>query len=109
MNQWEIWGFPVPSDDSPHGCVILSPNQVASNPSFTDVNVLVCTTLRPDTRIRNYYFQLDQSDGVELRTVVNCSMVYRVNKKHAIRKRGMVGVVRQAALLRAFIRILSAH
>ena len=71
MKQWDIYTFPYPSEEESHPGVILSPDAVATNDAVETVNVLLCATVRPETREPKFYeVYLDQEDGLERKTAV---------------------------------------
>jgi hypothetical protein len=84
MKQWEIWEFPIPSRQQPHCFVILSPNRVAANDHLKAVNALMCTSIRNGRALRSHETMIDQADGMDYETAVNCIAIYQLNREQRL-------------------------
>jgi hypothetical protein len=101
MKQWELWKFPYPSADRPHGFVILSPTPWCENANAVIVNCLLCTTLRPAGRLlRSHEVRLDEADGLDWNTVVKCAHIHELPKIQATALLGSVTTPRQREIAR---------
>lgn len=97
MNQWEIWDFDIPNPIGDHPCVILSTESFLKRGS-SHVNVLICTSKRGTGIPANYKVQLDQADGLDGPSLVDCSSFQNFPMKNAKRKRGIVTPLRRVAI-----------
>lgn len=100
MKQWEIWDFPVPSKEEPHGFVILSPTSLVQNSGAKFVNGVMCTSLRGGAELRDFEVALNGADGLDAKTRVNCSLIYALAKADAKRKRGEVSPDRRKQIVK---------
>jgi hypothetical protein len=79
MKQWDIWYYPTPSAESPHPVVVISPDKVCTS-KFSHVNGLVCSSLYSSQVPEPYEVLLDDVDGVDRTTRVNCAFIYQFRK-----------------------------
>jgi hypothetical protein len=60
---------PYPSLDNPHYLVLLTPDPLAQNEDFKNLNGQVCSSIPPPDRpVRSHEVFLDQADGFENKT-----------------------------------------
>jgi mRNA-degrading endonuclease toxin of MazEF toxin-antitoxin module len=99
MRQWDIflYGF---QQEQPHPVVILSNDEICSNPDLQYVNGLLCTSLRADRPLKRRESVLDQADGLDWRTAVRCDFIYALEKTRLQEIRGRVTDARQLELIR---------
>lgn len=101
LRQWDIVLVPYPSAANPHYLVLLSPEHLAGNDDFRNLNGLVCSTLRPPDRpVRSHEVFLDAADGFENKTACRCHLVIEFAREDIVITRGRVSVVRQLAIKR---------
>lgn len=102
MKQWEIWDFPIPSEDKPHGFVIISNPLICANSQAKFVNGLICTSVVGDRQIRDYEVFLNGSDGLDWKTAVNCAVVYQLSKAACLKqtRRGLVSIPRRRQMVK---------
>jgi mRNA-degrading endonuclease toxin of MazEF toxin-antitoxin module len=99
MRQWDIFWFPFPEGD--HPAVILSPDEQCRNPDVQDVNILFASSARAVTRLpKPTEVMLDQSDGLDWKTVVRCHKIQLVAKASLTQQRGRVSAERQREICR---------
>jgi hypothetical protein len=99
--QWDIALLPYPTANNPHYLVLLSPDHLAENPDFQNLNGLVCSTIRPPDRpLRSHEVFLDQADGFENKTACRCHLVIEFAREKILQTRGRVSLARQAAIKR---------
>lgn len=104
MRQWDIYSYPFAEGE--HPAVILSPDELCSNPDVPDVNVLFCATHRPLTRApKRFEIVLDASDGLDWKTTVRCHKVVLVRKEALTRRWGSVSSVRRREIGRKIVEV----
>jgi mRNA-degrading endonuclease toxin of MazEF toxin-antitoxin module len=100
MRQWDVFDFNFAHPIGLHPAVILSPDEVASNPDAVQVDVLIVTTVRGDYRPGRYDVMLNGADGLNHLSRVRVSPILLMKKSDAGRQRGAVSFTRQKALAR---------
>ena len=101
LRQWDTVLLPYPTTANPHYLVLLSPDHLAGNPDFRNLNGLVCSTVRPPDRpLRSHEVFLDAADGFENKTACRCHLVIEFAREDILTTRGRVSVVRQLAIKR---------
>lgn len=104
MKAWEIWTGDI------HGAhpVVLVSNQgrIDARP---EVVVLQCRTMRPgnERAPRPNEVVLDQSDGLELKTLCRCDLLYTLDKATLSQARAQVSVERRREIARKIIQGLA--
>jgi len=68
----------------PHPVVIISPQKMCGNPVAENLNVLLCTSIRPDMTEKPGHMVLNEDDGLSGKTRADCTFVYTIQKKHLI-------------------------
>lgn len=98
MNKWEIWTYPFPSEAGPHPVVIISPQQMCANTNVKHVNALACRSLRADMQPKCHEIVLNGEDGMDGRTVVDCSLIHIISKNKIMggSRRGLVTPARRS-------------
>jgi hypothetical protein len=92
---------PYPTAENPHYLVILSPDHLAENTDFRNLNGLVCSTIRPPDRpIRSHEVFLDAADGFEYKTACRCHLIIEFAREDILTQRGRVSSARQVAIRR---------
>ncbi len=104
MKAWEIYGADIFGE---HPCVLVSSQKRIDRKS--QVVVLKCTTLRPGTSFFPNELEsvLDQEDGLELKTRVQCDLLFTVDKSKLSRKRGEVSFERRRDIARKIVQGLA--
>lgn len=101
LRQWDTVLVPYPSVTNPHYLVILTPDNLAQNEDFKNLNGLVCSTIRPPDRpVRSHEIFLDQADGFENKTACRCHLVIEFAREDILKRHGRVSTARQAAIKR---------
>lgn len=82
LDRWEI-DFARESDFDPvgHPAVILSVADILSDDRQLRFNALIGTKRPPAAKVLPHQALLDQADGLEFATLLNCAMVYVLPKK----------------------------
>lgn len=101
LRQWDTVLVPYPTADNPHYLVLFSPDALAGNADFRNLNGLVCSTIRPPDRpIRSHEVFLDLADGFENKTACRCHLVIEFAREKILRRHGRISPPRQAAIKR---------
>ena len=101
MRQWDVVLLPYPTANNPHYLVLLSPDQLASNSDFANLNGLVCSTIRPPDRpLRSHEVFLDEADGFDHKTACRCHLIVEFAREDILSSLGRVSASRQMALRR---------
>ena len=104
MKAWEIYTADVFGG---HPCVLVSCQpRIDAKP---EVVVLGCRTLRPATQRepRANEVLLDEADGLDLRTLCRCDLLFTVEKSQLGRRRGIVTPARRTEIARRIIQGLA--
>jgi mRNA-degrading endonuclease toxin of MazEF toxin-antitoxin module len=104
MKAWEIYGADVFGE---HPCVLVSAQKRIDRKA--QVVVLKCTTLRPDTPFNPNELEavLDSADGLELRTRVQCDLLFTIEESKLTSKRGEVALERRRDIARKIVQGLA--
>ena len=104
MKAWEIWTGEL---FGPHPCVLVScQSRIDAKPQ---VVVLKCTTQRPgqERLPRLNETVLDETDGLDWKTLCRCDLLFTVGKASLSRKRGLVVTERRRDIARKIIQGLA--
>ena len=102
MTAWDVyeadlgWGS--------HPVVVVSHSARALRKEF--VEILDCSTLRPNRLPQDHEVVLDQSDGLDWPTICKCDCIYAVPRGELRRHRGNVALERRRQIVQT---IISAH
>jgi mRNA-degrading endonuclease toxin of MazEF toxin-antitoxin module len=104
MKAWEIYGADIFGE---HPCVLISAQKRIDRKAH--VVVLKCTTLRPGAPFEPNELEavLDETDGLELKTRVQCDLLFTVEKASLTRKRGEVSFERRRDITRKIVQGLA--
>jgi hypothetical protein len=101
LDRWQIvFARESEADAVGHPAVILSGPDILSDDRQLRFNALMGTKRPPAARILAHQVLLDQADGLEFATLINCSMVYVVRKNSILRTAGIVSHMRRAEIAR---------
>lgn len=101
LRQWDTVLVPYPTVDNPHYLVLPSPDHLAGNTDFRNLNGLVCSTIRPPDRpIRSHEVYLDAADGFESKTACRCHLVIEFAREDILQSHGRLSSARQLAIKR---------
>ena len=93
--------MPYPTVENPHYLVLRSPDHLAENSDFRNLNGLVCSTIRPPDRpVRSHEVFLDSADGFEHKTACRCHLVIEFAREDILKNHGRVSAARQLAIKR---------
>jgi mRNA-degrading endonuclease toxin of MazEF toxin-antitoxin module len=105
MNQWDIYFFPF-SKERRHPAVILSNDETCQNPDIEDVNALICTSARANRDPKATEEVLDESDGLDWKTMVRCDRIYLLPKSRLKERQGTVTIQRRRQIARKIVEVL---
>ena len=101
LRQWDIVLVPYPVATNPHHLVLPSPESLATNADFRNLNGLVCSAIRPPDRpVRTHEVLLDSADSFEQKTACRCHLVIEFAREDILTIRGRVSRERQLAIKR---------
>lgn len=104
MRQWEIIMFPFGEEGS-HPVVILSNDERCHNPDIKRVNALLCASARVNRGLKLTEEILDETDGLDWKTVVRCDLIHLLPKEQFKERRGEVSQVRRRIIARKLIEV----
>jgi mRNA-degrading endonuclease toxin of MazEF toxin-antitoxin module len=105
VQQWDIFMFPF-SRERRHPAVIISNDEICRNSDITDVNALLCTTARVNRPPKAMEEVLDESDGLDWKTMVRCDRIYLLPKEQFDDRKGMVTEERRHRIARKIVEAL---
>jgi len=92
--QFEVWRYNF-GERGEHPCVILTRTDLCGRPW---VNILYCTSQRQGRQPKLTEVLLDQADGLDWETFVECSQVWLVPAADLFDKRGHITLDRRNAI-----------
>jgi mRNA-degrading endonuclease toxin of MazEF toxin-antitoxin module len=104
MKAWEIYGADIFGE---HPCVLVSAQKRIDRKAY--VVVLKCTTLRGGSVFTPNELEtvLDEADGLDWKTRVQCDLMFTVEKSSLTRRRGEVSFERRREIARKMIQGLA--
>lgn len=101
LRQWDIVLVPYPTVTNPHFLVLLSPDSLAANTDFKNLNGLARSTIRPPDRpVRSHEVFLNGADSFEHKTACRCHLVIEFAREDILTVRGRTSSARQLAIKR---------
>jgi mRNA-degrading endonuclease toxin of MazEF toxin-antitoxin module len=104
MNQWDIIMFPF-GEEGAHPAVILSNEERCQNPDIKRVNALLCTSAKVNRGPKPTEVVLDQTDGLDWKTMVRCDMIQLLPKAQVKEQRGEVSSTHQRIIARKLVEV----
>jgi len=105
MRQWEIWMFPF-GKERRHPAVIISNDETCQNPDIEEVNALLCTSAKVNRSAKLTEAMLDESDGLDWKTMVRCDRIHLLPKSQFQELKGNVTKERRSMISRKLIEAL---
>jgi len=87
MKQWDLVMFPF-SKEKRHPAVILSNDETCQNEDLEEVNALLCTSAQVNRGPKPTEEVLDQSDGLDWKTLVRCDRIHLLPKSQFAERKG---------------------
>jgi mRNA-degrading endonuclease toxin of MazEF toxin-antitoxin module len=104
MKQWEIIMFPF-GEEGAHPAVILSNDERCLNPDIKRINALLCTSAKVNRGPKLTEEVLDETDGLDWKTLVRCDMIHLLPKEQFRERRGSVSLVRRRTIARKLVEV----
>ncbi len=99
--RWDILYLRAePTDNVGHPAIVLSSDDVMADDKQQRFNVLTGSKKPPAFPAANHHVILDEADGMEFLTLVDCSLVFVVRKSSVLRSSGTVTVHRRQQIQR---------
>jgi mRNA-degrading endonuclease toxin of MazEF toxin-antitoxin module len=105
FQQWDVFMFPF-SKERRHPAVILSNDETCENPDVEEVNALICTSAKVDRPPKRTEETLDETDGLDWKTMVRCDRIYLLPKAQFDHRKGRVTEERRHQIARKIIEVL---
>jgi mRNA-degrading endonuclease toxin of MazEF toxin-antitoxin module len=105
MNQWDVMLFPFDRERR-HPAVVISNDEICLNPDIEEVNVLLCTSARVNRAPKPTEEVLDESDGLDWKTVVRCDKIHLLPKSRFQELKGTVTRERRILIARKIVEVL---
>ena len=105
MRQWDIFMFPF-TREKRHPAVIISNDETCQNQDLEDVNALICTSAKVNRGPKTTEEILDESDGLDWKTMVRCDRIYLLPKADFAEQKGRVNVERRHHIARKIVEVL---
>ena len=86
--------------------VIISNDETCQNSDIEEVNVLLCTSARVNRGPKPTEEVLDESDGLDWKTMVRCDRIYLLPKDKFQERKGRVTEERQQLIARKMVEVL---
>lgn len=97
--------FPF-SKERRHPAVVISNDETCENPDIEEVNALLCTSVRVNRGAKLVEETLDESDGLDWKTLVRCDRIYLLPKARFDDRKGKVTEERRYFISRKIIEVL---
>jgi mRNA-degrading endonuclease toxin of MazEF toxin-antitoxin module len=105
MKQWDIFVFPF-GQEKRHPAVIISNDETCQNPDIQEVNALLCTSAKVNRGPKPTEEVLDESDGLDWKTVVRCDKIHLLPKNNFQEQKGTVTEERRYLIARKIVEVL---
>jgi mRNA-degrading endonuclease toxin of MazEF toxin-antitoxin module len=105
MRQWDILMFPF-GKEKRHPAVIISNDETCQNPDIEEVNALLCTSAKVNRGPKLTEAALDESDGLDWKTMVRCDRIYLLPKSQFQEPKGNVTSQRRTMIARKLVEVL---
>lgn len=104
MRQWDIVMFPF-GEEGAHPAVVLSNDERCQNPDINRVNALVCTSAKVNRGPKPSEEVLDETDGLDWKTMVRCDQIHLLPKGQFRERRGAVSPLRRRTIARKLVEV----
>jgi mRNA-degrading endonuclease toxin of MazEF toxin-antitoxin module len=105
VKQWDIFMFPF-TKERRHPAVIISNDETCQNPDLEDVNALLCTSAKVNPGPKITEEVLDETDGLDWKTMVRCDRIYLLPKAQFDDRKGSVTDGRRHLIARKMVEVL---
>jgi len=104
MKQWDIIMFPFGQEGS-HPAIILSNDERCLNPDIQRVNALLCTSAKVNRGPKLTEAVLDETDGLDWKTMVRCDLIHLLPKDQFQNHKGEVSLLRRRIIARKLVEV----
>lgn len=105
FKQWDVVMFPF-AKERRHPAIIISNDETCQNDDITEVNALICSSAKVDRPPKTTEEVLDETDGLDWKTVVRCDRIYLLPKNLFDDKKGSVSRDRRHFIARKIVEVL---
>jgi mRNA-degrading endonuclease toxin of MazEF toxin-antitoxin module len=105
MRQWDIYMFPF-TKERRHPAVIISNDETCDNPDIEEVNALLCTSAKVNRGPKSTEETLDESDGLDWKSLVRCDRIHLLPKVRFDDRKGSVTAERRYLIARKIVEVL---
>jgi mRNA-degrading endonuclease toxin of MazEF toxin-antitoxin module len=105
MRQWDIYLLPF-TKEKRHPAVVLSNDETCLNQDIEEVNALLCTSARVNRGPKPTEAVIDESDGLDWKTLVRCDKIHLLSKSRFQEKKGTVALERRSQIARKLVEVL---
>src|SRR5437870_8352139 len=105
MKQWEIFMFPFGKENR-HPAVIISNDETCQNSDIEEVNALLCTSAKVNRGPKPTEEVLEESDGLDWKTMVRCDRIHLLPKAGFDEAKGVVTAERRYRIARKLVEAL---
>jgi len=101
MHRWDVVFIRADeSDVVGHPAVLLSSEDILADPKQHRINAVVGTKKQLGESPRSHHVILEEADGLQHLTLVDCSLIYLLRKTSILRPAGSVTVYRRQEIQR---------
>ena len=105
MKQWDVFLFPFGKENR-HPAVIISNDETCQNPDIEEVNALLGTSAKVNRGPKPTEEALDESDGLDWKTMVRCDRIHLHPKDKFQERKGSVTEERRHFITRKIVEVL---
>jgi hypothetical protein len=99
LARWDIVFVPAhKKDPGGHPAVVLSPPDILDDDKQHRINVLIGSKRVPAEAVKPHHVILNDADGIEFVTLLDCALVYQVRKASILRLAGRVAPARRSGI-----------
>jgi mRNA-degrading endonuclease toxin of MazEF toxin-antitoxin module len=97
--------FPF-SQQRRHPAVVISNDETCQNPDIEEVNALLCTSAKVNRPPKATEEVLDETDGLDWKTMVRCDKIHLLPKARFDDRKGRVTEERRYLIARKIVEVL---
>jgi mRNA-degrading endonuclease toxin of MazEF toxin-antitoxin module len=97
--------FPF-SKERRHPAVVISNDETCQNPDLEEVNALLCTSAKVNREPKTTEVVLDETDGLDWKTMVRCDRIHLLPKARFDDRKGLVTEERRCLIARKIVEVL---
>jgi len=97
--------FPF-SKERRHPAVVISNDETCQNPDLEEVNALLCTSAKANREPKTTEVVLDETDGLDRKTMVRCDRIHLLPKARFDDRKGLVTEERRCLIARKIVEVL---